>query len=201
MAAFALAAFPLLGIERFLYGYIYHFPELFKGNCKSGVLANLLKKAEGKYFQVAKDLGIYIKVFQFGVIGFDLLFRFSTPVLSTGLLAAGFLLLMVGQILNAAVFNAIGVIGVYYGNQFGYEVPWCDGFPYNLGISDPQYWGVVLTVWGFYLMSAPDGNIFGGHFLVPWLETFWYIASMKLLEHTQHGTAVLRLLGLKGKEA
>ena len=56
------------------------------------------------------------------------------------------LLLAVGQALNSGVYNSLGVVGTYYGVRFGYSVPWVTGFPYNLGISDPQYWGAILTV-------------------------------------------------------
>ena len=56
------------------------------------------------------------------------------------------LLLAVGQALNFGVYNSLGVVGTYYGVRFGYSVPWVTGFPYNLGISDPQYWGAILTV-------------------------------------------------------
>ena len=31
-------------------------------------------------------------------------------------------------------------------------------------------------VWGFYLCVAPSGDLLNEHFVVPWLETFWYAA-------------------------
>lgn len=193
---FAAVALLLLGIERFLYGYIYHFPESFKGLCK-GPLKSLLDHDDGLFWLVAKHLGVYIKVFQFGVIGYDLLLRRSIGLAPMPTLILGIALAGVGQLLNVAVFNAIGAVGVYYGSQLGYEVPWYSGFPYNIGISDPQYWGVVLCVWGLYLVLGPGLNVLDGHFVVPWLETFWYVASMKLLEDKANGTAALKALGLK----
>lgn len=53
----------------------------------------------------------------------------------------------IGQALNSGVYHALGTVGTYYGNRFG-DPPsaWATGFPYNLGISDPQYWGSILTV-------------------------------------------------------
>uniref|UniRef100_A0A7S2NCY7 phosphatidyl-N-methylethanolamine N-methyltransferase n=1 Tax=Alexandrium andersonii TaxID=327968 RepID=A0A7S2NCY7_9DINO len=195
---FWLAAFFLLGIERFLYGYIYHFPESFKKTCKT-YLKSMLEADQGLFWLVAKHLGVVIKVFQFGVIGYDVLFRCSLAVPPINRLIAGIVLLALGQLLNMAVFNAIGAIGVYYGSQLGYEVPWHEGFPYNVGISDPQYWGVILCVWGVYVSIMADGNIFGGLYLVPWLETFWYICSMKLLEDKTNGQAALQSLGLASK--
>eukprot|EP00439_Symbiodinium_sp_Y106_P053688 s3511_g7.t1 len=92
------------------------------------------------------------------------------PVTCPGLALVG-----VGQLLNSATFKTIGAKGVYYGSQLGYDVPWATSFPYNIGISDPQYWGVICSVWGFYLCVAPSGDLLNQHFVVPWLETFWYI--------------------------
>ena len=56
-------------------------------------------------------------------------------------------LAVVGQALNSGVYQQLGTVGTYYGNRFG-DPPkaWATGFPYNLGISDPQYWGSILTV-------------------------------------------------------
>uniref|UniRef100_A0A7S0A4S6 phosphatidyl-N-methylethanolamine N-methyltransferase n=1 Tax=Pyrodinium bahamense TaxID=73915 RepID=A0A7S0A4S6_9DINO len=191
---FWLVALLLLGIERFLYGYIYHFPESFKTVCK-GSLRTLLDHDEGKFWLVAKHLGVAIKVFQFSVIGYDLLIRCSLAVPPFGRLVAGAALIGIGQLLNGCVYQAIGAVGVYYGSQLGYDVPWCNGFPYNLGISDPQYCGVILCIWGLYLSATADGNIISGYYLVPWLETFWYLTSMKVLEHQKRGSAVLQRLG------
>lgn len=197
---FWLVAFYLLGIERFLYGYIYNFPRSFKRLCQ-GPLRFLLDYDEGLYWEVAKHLGVVIKVFQFGVIGYDLFLRRSISVAGPLLLIPGLALVAVGQLLNTAVFNAIGAIGVYYGSQLGYDVPWCDGFPYNAGFSDPQYWGVVLCVGGVYLALSPSANVFSDHFTVAWLELFWYVASMKLLEHGKNGQALLNVFGLKASAA
>ncbi|CAE7682161.1 unnamed protein product [Symbiodinium sp. CCMP2456] len=83
--SFELTAFPLLGIERFLYGYIYQFPESFKRCCK-GPLKSLLDYDEGVYWQVAKHLGVGIKVFQFGVLGYDLVLRRSLSLAEPNLL-------------------------------------------------------------------------------------------------------------------
>merc|ERR1719424_2311712 len=106
---FSIVAFFLLGIERFLYGYIYQYPDKFKELCR-GPLKFMLDKASGLYWTVAQHLGVVIKVFQFGVIGYDLLIRgergeiAGTPVLA----AVGVVLVGVGQLLNTATFNAIG---------------------------------------------------------------------------------------------
>lgn len=55
-------------------------------------------------------------------------------------------LLAMGQALNFGVYKSLGTVGTYYGNRFGDPPAWVTGFPYNIGISDPQYWGSILTV-------------------------------------------------------
>jgi hypothetical protein len=62
------------------------------------------------------------------------------------------LLLAAGQILNFAMYGAIGNAGVYYGFKLGREVPWAYGFPFNVGLRHPQYTGVVLTLWAGLIM-------------------------------------------------
>ena len=51
------------------------------------------------------------------------------------------------QALNVGIYRAIGHEGVYYGFKLGHNIPWHDGFPFNL-VPHPQYVGSVLTVWG-----------------------------------------------------
>jgi len=197
---FAFFAFCLLGIERFVYGFIYQYPNSFKKLCEGSLKAVWLKKKK-LYWDVAKEIGIWIKVFQFGVIAYDILWRIGLSVPSTNSLVVGLTLVGAGQVLNVATYNAIGAMGVYYGEQLGYDVPWCHNFPYNFGLGDPQYWGVVLCVWGMYTILAPGlTDVLSGQCLIPFYETFWYIASMKLLEHAGNGTIILRLLSLKSSD-
>ena len=47
-------------------------------------------------------------------------------------------LILVGQSLNLAIYRAIGNDGVYYGFKLGRTVPWCSGFPFNIGLRHPQ---------------------------------------------------------------
>jgi hypothetical protein len=197
MNSFAVVAFALLGIERLLYGFIFFFPVSFKSLCENGPLKSLLNKDGGLFWKVAKDLGMYIKVFQFGVVTYDLVLNREMQLAGLSPLMLGVLLFCVGQALNVATFAAIGGKGVYYGNELGYKVDWCDGFPYNLGFNDPQYWGVVLCIWGIYFFFAPTLNILDSHFIVPWLEAFWYAVSMKVFEHRARGGAILAKLGVR----
>jgi len=62
------------------------------------------------------------------------------------------LYVLLGQTLNFAMYAAIGNDGVYYGFKLGRTIPWCFGFPFNVGLRHPQYVGVVLTLWGGLLV-------------------------------------------------
>jgi hypothetical protein len=66
---------------------------------------------------------------------------FAQPPLVLLLCVAAFVL---GQVLNVAVFNALGYKAVYYGHRYGVKAPWIKGWPFV--IPDPQYTGVSLCV-------------------------------------------------------
>jgi hypothetical protein len=57
-----------------------------------------------------------------------------------------------GQVLNIAVYRALGLDGVYYGVKLGYPIPWYQGFPFNV-VPHPQYVGAVLSYWGVALVT------------------------------------------------
>lgn len=84
-------------------------------------------------------------------------------------------MLVFGQALNSGVYAALGTVGVYYGVRFGRTVPWHHGFPYNLGISDPQYWGAVLTILGlkglFQLQVVNVWIMVLSYFFMMWVES------------------------------
>jgi hypothetical protein len=199
---FALKAFVLLGIERILYSYWYIYPKYFEKSVRKGNFGGRLQ-AEPLLWKVAMILGKYIKIIQFPVIIFDLLTRNElnwNPIIANygedndmqnALLKAGggVILLFIGQGLNIAVFKALKPIGVYYGYEFGYEVQLVNCFPYNMGIPDPQYWGVVICIWGIYLMLGATS------FIVPMLETFWYVMSMQVLENPRGRHFAWKVLG------
>ena len=152
-------------------------------------------------------LGMYIKVFQFGVCSYDLLVldhkHISHNIIEGGMLATpekaaqlafGLLLIFVGQVLNYTVFKALGAKGVYYGYEFGYPVARVSCFPYNLNISDPQYWGVVSCIFGIYIAVGASS------FMIPAFELFWYLMSMKILENERGRRLALALVGSNKSE-
>lgn len=191
---FAAIAFVVLGIERLLYGYCFICTNHFKKSVDESKIPGLTKvQKDGNrynYWRCMQRLGVYIKIFQVSVCSYDLLVLDFDNVKSNlflgGMftnpgnhvqLAAGILLIFVGQTLNYAVFTALGAKGVYYGYEFGYHVARVSCFPYNLNISDPQYWGVVMSIFGIYL------TVGASNYLVPVIELFWYMMSMQVFEN------------------
>ena len=95
------------------------------------------------------------------------LLPFSGNLLSLGL---GMALIVAGQTLNASVFYRLGKLGVFYGDRFGYEIPWCRKLPFSL-CKHPQYAGALLSISGFFLfMRFPADD----WYLLPLLETAYY---------------------------
>jgi len=91
-------------------------------------------------------------------------------------IAAGALLIGLGQSLNVSVFKRLGRVGVFYGNKFGHTVAWCRTFPFNW-FEHPQYVGTVLAIWGFFfLMRFPSPD----WIVLPLLETVYYTAGARL---------------------
>jgi methylene-fatty-acyl-phospholipid synthase len=82
----------------------------------------------------------------------------------------GAILVIFGQGLNLGVFCRLGTLGVFYGNRFGHEIPWCREFPFSL-FDHPQYVGALASIWGFFVaMRFP----YHDWYLLPALETVYY---------------------------
>ena len=183
---FSAVAFIALGIERLLSGYCFICTNHFKKSVDANKIPGLSRvEKDGRYWRCMQRLGVYIKVFQVSVCLYDLLVLDYENVKSNlfmgGMLtnpdkhiqlAAGMFLIFVGQTLNYTVFKALGAKGVYYGYEFGYPTARVTCFPYNLNMNDPQYWGVVMCIFGIYL------SVGASSYLVPLLELFWYSMSM-----------------------
>ena len=98
-------------------------------------------------------------------------------------LAAGALLLTIGQTLNVAVYRALGGDGVYYGARLGRVVPWVHGFPFTLGgkgrarrggvrIPHPQYLGSAATAWGLFLLFSANAPAGGAVLIAYWTALY-----------------------------
>ena len=121
-----ISFFFLLGIERLVYGYCYHFTDHFKKSVRKGSFGPKIQ-AEPLYWRCMLELGKWVKVFQFSVLIFDwvvqknvsddLLTPADWSVERTTKFGIGLLLVLLGQFLNIAVFRALKPKGVYYGYE------------------------------------------------------------------------------------
>jgi len=92
-------------------------------------------------------------------------------------------LLLPGQALNIAIYQAIGSDGVYYGCKLGRPVPWASGFPFNLGLRHPQYVGAMLSWAGLFalLAASPRTAMPLGVVLLGWVGLYRASANHEAL--------------------
>ena len=166
---FFIAAALLLSLERISYILIWYHPERFQQLCRQPLLSRF-----GDPVDVLQLLFYGFKAIQLTVfIGWCYLFGngdlspFTGSVLS---LVVGSMLIVIGQVLNFSVFYRLGKVGVFYGNRFGHQIPWCDRFPFSL-IRHPQYVGTLVSIWGFFLVMRYP---YGDWFVLPALQTVYY---------------------------
>ena len=167
-----LIAAVLLSIERLTYLWIWHFPAHFQTFCNRPPVAVF-----GEPVEVLQKLFYFFKLLQLAVfLGWCIIFSEGGLPLPTGgpvSIMAGGLLIISGQFLNFSVFFRLGTPGVFYGNKFGYEIPWCSGFPFSV-FRHPQYAGALISIWGFFLiMRFPHDD----WMLLPILETCLYVVG------------------------
>jgi hypothetical protein len=167
---FFLGAAALLSLERICYVLVWRYPNLFKAFCnRLGALS-----ANGPV-SVLQMLFYCFKTIQLAVF-FAWCYLYaagSFSLLNGGLLSlvVGGALIVAGQILNFSVFYRLGTTGVFYGNQFGYEIRWCREFPFSI-LKHPQYVGTLFSIWGFFLAMRFAND---GWYMLPSLETVYYI--------------------------
>lgn len=165
-----LVAAVLLSLERLCYVWIWRTPEGFRVRCAQTTLL----RADTPMAAVAR-LFYAFKVLQ-GAVFLGWCYIYGTGTLwpaagDTGALGLGVVLLVVGQGLNLSVFYRLGKSGVFYGQRFGYTIPWCHAFPFSC-LAHPQYLGVLLSIWGFFLcMRFP----YDDWVVLPLIETVYYV--------------------------
>ena len=165
---FFIAGF-LLSLERICYLWAWRYPESFRRFCGHPLTARL-----GEPTAVLQKLFYCFKVIQLAmffawcyVYGEGALLQPSRNSLSP---VAGGILVLVGQALNFSVFYRLGARGVFYGNKYGYEIPWLRTFPFSV-LTHPQYVGAVCSIWGFFFaMRFPHDD----WYVLPLLETGYY---------------------------
>jgi methylene-fatty-acyl-phospholipid synthase len=91
-------------------------------------------------------------------------------------IALGVVSIVVGQILNFAVFRRLGHVGVFYGARFGLDVPWVTGFPFSV-LAHPQYVGTTLTIWGLFIAVRFPHDDWA---VLPLLETLYYYLGAQI---------------------
>jgi len=167
--ALPAAAF-LLGLERVTYWYAWTRPERFAawlgrvpGRSCSDPVAGLERMFYG------------FKVIQFAVLaGWCMLFAqdlLPLPTAPPGVIAAGLVLLALGQLLNFSVIWRLGSEAMFYGNRFGRPIQWQTGFPFSL-LPHPQYLGAGLSVWAVMLiMRYPNPDWIA----LPLVSTAFYV--------------------------
>jgi phosphatidyl-N-methylethanolamine N-methyltransferase len=164
-----LVAAALLSLERITYILVSRYPELFRTTCERG-----LDGALGQPVTALRRLFYVFKALQLlTFVAWCYEFGYGSSVLvhkRIGAVIIGATLVILGQALNWGVFYRLGASGVFYGNRFGHEIPWCREFPFSL-FNHPQYVGAVASIWGFFiaiLFPYPDW------YLLPALETVYY---------------------------
>jgi len=161
-----LCAAALLSVERICYLWIWRAPEDFCAFC-ARVCTEDPVDALRWLFYCFKALQGAVFVGWCFVFGNGSILPLAGSVSS---LAMGGALIAAGQILNVGVFYRLGKVGVFYGDKFGYAVPWCQKFPFSL-LDHPQYVGTLLSIWGFFVvMRFPHDD----WYLLPALETVYY---------------------------
>ncbi|MFO0691543.1 MAG: methyltransferase [Myxococcota bacterium] len=165
-----------LAVERITYVVVWRHPDAFRQWCsRAGIGAPV--DALCRLFFVFKVLqaGVFLAWFAWFGGWFT---ATPQPLLSSDVraVALGLAMILVGQVLNVAVFRRLGRAGVFYGTRFGLKVPWVTGFPFSL-LTHPQYVGTVLSIWGLFLLGRhphPDWAV------LPLLETLYYFVGAQL---------------------
>lgn len=164
-----LAAAVLLSFERICYPWIWRAPATFQAWCGRSALGWI-----GEPVEVLRVLFYGFKILQCAIFvgwcyffGDGSLLPHSANLISVGL---GIALIVTGQTLNASVFYRLGKVGVFYGDKFGYKIPWCRKFPFSW-LKHPQYVGALLSIWGFFVVMRFPADDW---YLLPVLETVYY---------------------------
>lgn len=166
---FFLCAAILLSLERICYLWIWRAPDAFRAWYKRFEVLDSRDPVDVLRLLFFGFKGLQITVFFAWcfIYGDGALLPLSGSALS---LSLGAVLIVVGQTLNVSVFYRLGKVGVFYGDRFGYQVLWCQKFPFSW-IQHPQYVGALLSIWGFFVvMRFPHDD----WYILPMLETVYY---------------------------
>lgn len=179
-----IACAGLLSLERISYWWVWRHPVRFRHLCKQGILPDANNPVEQVYLMFLVFKLVQLSVF----IGWCMWFGqtwLPLPVAPLAILLMGAFVLISGQLLNFSVFWTLGKTGVFYGNRFGHETGWHQGFPFSL-FSHPQYLGTLMSIWGFFfIMRYPEPDWIA----LPLLETVYYTVGSRLETEEENETA------------
>ena len=176
-----LVAAAALSLERICYILVWRSPEFFRALCNRSMMACF-----GTPVAVLQKLFCCFKAIQLTVF-FCWCYHYGNgsfwPIHGRILpFVVGGALMVAGQILNLSVFYRLSSVRVFYGNRFGYELPWTREFPFSL-FKHPQYVGAILSIWGFFIaMRLPHED----WYVIPALETVYYILGAHFEEAPSH---------------
>ena len=185
IAVFAACAL-LLSLERLAYAWIWQRPDAFRAIVARSPARSPVVALE-RLFYLFK--AIQVVTFTGWCLYFGALHGWPAVEITLHVTVA-VALVIVGQVLNAAVFMKLGRVGVFYGNRFGHRVAWVEGFPFSL-VVHPQYVGTLMTIWGVFLLFRFP---FGDWLVLPLLSTVYYAFGM-LAESREPAQTAERLGG------
>mmetsp|Transcript_12780 Transcript_12780/g.17757 ORF Transcript_12780/g.17757 Transcript_12780/m.17757 type:complete len:304 (-) Transcript_12780:407-1318(-) len=162
-----------MALERVCYTIVWVRSKWFMKLCKNSFL-----REWGTPVDVVVRLFFVNKLFQFG--GLFLWYYYSAPFFSVVNVTlfqwvTGLQLFIFGQVLNNAIYRAIGKAGVYYGVRLGQPVAYCTGFPFNVFTAHPQYFGSVATAIGVGIIMTTPAHETAGIFGVCCSVIFQYV--------------------------
>lgn len=164
----------LLAIQPITYYYLGHYSPLLPYlKKKTGILEPYWVRYCCTLFKFLQGYVSYTEIMKLGGLETISLTAVTVPL---SVVLVGF-----GQYLNYAVFQKLGVYGVFYGNVYGYKTPWVTGFPYNV-VGHPQYVGVMLTVLGIFVLWSSQPL----WYVMPVITATYYLIEI-LIEYKPSG--------------
>ncbi|GAB5365280.1 hypothetical protein AAMO2058_001044100 [Amorphochlora amoebiformis] len=165
--------FAAMAVERVCYTIVWVRSKWFIKMCKTTFLRDW-----GTPVDVVVRFFFINKLFQFG--GIFLWYYFAAPWIALADISlyqwvTGLQLILFGQLLNNAIYRAIGKNGVYYGVRLGHPVSYCTGFPFNVFTAHPQYFGSVATAIGVAVLLTTPAHETAGIFGVCCSVIFQYV--------------------------
>jgi hypothetical protein len=177
-----------LSLSHIVYFFIWHFPETYmrisSNPCVHPVDLTFGFVVTGKCIQFCVAVFWYLKVNDFFVeyLMDPELANFES--VSYVRLFCGFYFMVFGQWLNSHVWKTLGINGVCYGFKLGRPIPWITSFPFNVGISNPQYVGSTITNLGITMLLLNETSAKAGMLTVCLIWAVFYMFSSYVETYT-----------------